>query len=221
MAPRVLALVTGTLVVVGVMSATAGPAKAEFCRPVMPEHASDATGYTFDAQVVAIRADLTSSGLTHIAMAVSHVYANRDSARLAGGHPIDLTSNLCDGFGLLGFHQGDEILMSTAFLEAGDGPSTWNTAVWRRHGEELDLLVLHGQGFDRVWFTNDRRILDAKATEQALALVAPGAIPAPGDDTDPIDPGGVLWLAAVVAAIVAGVVGLFVVELRRRERNAH
>ena len=221
MAPRVLALLTGTMAAVGVMAATAVPVQAEFCRSAMPDQASDATGYTFEAQVVAIRSEWNRSGPVYITMAVSHVYANRDSDRLAPGRPIELTSNLCDGFGLLGLHQGDEILMSTAFLESGDGPSTWNTAVWRRNREELDLVMLRLEGFDQVWFTGDRRIADAKTIEQALALVAPGATFVPADAADPIDPGGALWTVAFGAVIVVGFVVLVAVELRNRERNHH
>jgi hypothetical protein len=214
MATRVLALVAGSLLAVGVVGATAPPVQAEFCRPVMPDHARDAKGYTFEAEVASIRNEGDNPPLTYIAMAVSKVYANYDSERLAEGRTIELFSNPCDGFGLLGLDEGDEILMSTAYLEVGDGPATWNTAVWRRDGRGLGLLVLHGDGFEKVWYTSDRRIEGAKTTRQALALVAPAAIGTPATDTEPIDAVPAPQLPVLFASLVAGLVGLLVAVRR-------
>lgn len=218
MATSVLALVVCSVFALGIVGATAPPAQAEFCRWAMPDHPSDAKGYTFEAQVVSIRSE--GAGPTYIAMAVSSVYANRDSDRLARGRTIELGSNPCDGFGLLGLDEGDEVLMSTAFLEAGDGPGTWNTAVWRRDGRRLRLLVLDGPGFGKVWSTSDRRIASADTTREALALVAPAAFGMPDTDTEPIDPVPAPGVPVTLAGLVVGLVALVGV-IRLRVRNQH
>lgn len=211
-----LPLVVGSVLALGLLGATVATAQAEFCRPVMPDHARDARGYTFEAQVVSIRNEGDSPPLTYITMAVSKVYANRDADRLAEGRIIELYSNPCDGFGLLGLDEGDEVLMSTAFLEAGEGPGTWNTAVWRRDGGRLGLLVLQrGVADHSVWHTSDRRIASADTTRKALALVAPAAIGMPDTATEPIDPGP----ASVPPVLVAGLVGLLIAVTRFRPRG--
>lgn len=215
MALERLPLVVGSILALGLLGATAATAQAEFCRPVMPDHARDARGFTFEARVVSIRKEGDSPPLTYISMAVSKVYANHGSDRLAKGRTIELYSNSCDGFGLLRLDEGDEVLMSTASLEADDGPSTWNTAVWRRDGGRLSLLVLHGDGFEKVWFTSDRRIVGAHTTRQALALVAPAALGMPDTATEPIESGP----TPVPPVLVAGLVGLLMAVKRFRPRS--
>ncbi len=219
MVTRALALVAGSALAVGLVAAMAPPAQAEFCRPVMPDHASDAKGYTFEANIVSIRNEGDDPPHTYIAMAVSKVYANRDSERLAEGRTVELYSNPCDGFGLLGLDEGDEILLSTAFLEAGDGAATWNTVVWRRDGQELDLLVLLGDGFEKVWYTSDRRIAGAKTIRQALALVAPAAIGVPATDTEPIGAGPASPAPILLTSLVVGLLTFLVHLMRLGARN--
>jgi hypothetical protein len=155
---------------------------AEYCRPVMPDHASDATGFTFRARVAGVGAGDPPSLVT---LNVQKVYANAGSKALRVGKSIQLYSNACDGFALLGFAVGDEILISSRSLTS-NGPSTWNTAVWRVADGRLHLLVLdHSPSDAKVWYTNDRRIADAHTVREALALVAPGAGGFPETATDP------------------------------------
>lgn len=134
----------------------AGPVAAEYCRPVMPDHAEDAIGDTFRATIEAIQVR-GAARLTYVTLAVDEVYANQGGVRLTPGPTIDVYSNPCDGFALLGLAVGDEVVMSTAALDAADGPATWNTAVWRVDGNRLRLVVLRGPGFQRVWYSTDRR----------------------------------------------------------------
>jgi hypothetical protein len=159
------------------------PASAEYCRPAMPDHARDARGYTFRASITGIRVEGDSPGETYVTMAVKKVYANRDSERLRAGMSIDVYSNRCDGFGLLGLEVDDEVLISTKYLEAGDGPSTWNTALWQIEGDSLRLAILKSGEFGRIWFTADRRIAKADTLREALALVAPEAVGMPDTAT--------------------------------------
>lgn len=88
-----LPLVIGIALALGALAATSAPTHAEFCRPVMPDNAQDARGYTFEARVVYIRKEGDSPSLAYITMAVSKVYANRDSDRLLEGRTIELYSN--------------------------------------------------------------------------------------------------------------------------------
>jgi hypothetical protein len=193
------------------------PASAEFCRPVMPDHARDARGYTFRARISVIRLEGSDPSLTYVTMAIDKVYANRDSQRLRAGTRIEVYSNPCDGFALLGLQVNDEILMSTKYLEAGDGPGTWNTALWRIDGDRLRLAVLTGEGFDKIWFTTDRRIAEADTLREALALVAPAAVGMP--DTATIGtsesrlPAWPAFLAGVCAFVLA------TLALRGRDRR--
>ncbi|MDF2734384.1 MAG: hypothetical protein K0S97_1007 [Chloroflexota bacterium] len=219
MATRVLAVVACSVFVPLIMGVTAAPASAESFLPVMPDHARDTKGYTFEAQVESIRVDGDSVPLTFIAVAVSKVYANRDSERLATGRTIELYSNSCDGFGRVGLKVGDEVLMSTAYLEEAAGPSTWHTAVWRRNGARLRLLVLQ-QGVEDhgVWRTSDRKIAAAQTTRQALALVAPAAIGMPDTDTKPIDSARAPEFSSVFVGL-ASLVGLLIAVIRLRLRN--
>jgi hypothetical protein len=212
-----LPVVIGSIFALGLLGALAPTAKAEFCRPLMPDHARDVKGYTFEAQVVLIRTEGVNPPLTYISMAVSKVYANRDSNRLAKGRTVKLYSNLCDGFGLVGLEDGDKVLMSTSALEADDGPRTWNTAIWRRDGGRLSLLVLHGDGFEKVWSTSDRRIVGAHTTREVLALVAPAAIGMPDTAMEPNESGP----PTMPPILVAGFVGLLVTVKRFRPRSKH
>jgi hypothetical protein len=183
------------------------PVLAEYCRPVMPDHARDARGYTFRARITDIRMEGTDPSLTYVTMAIEKVYANRDSQRLRAGTSIEVYSNPCDGFALLGIEVNDEILMSTKYLEAGDGPGTWNTALWRVEGERLRLAVLKGGDFGKVWYTADRRIANADTLREALALVAPSAIGIPDTATDGTGesraPAWLALLAGVCAFVLA------------------
>ena len=169
------------LVLAGV-AAIATPAKAESCRPIMPDHPWLVSGYTFEARVEGIRAEGSDPTLTYVALAILKVYANPDSERLQEGRTIEVYSNPCDGFGLLGLTVGDEVLMSTRFLDEGGGPMLSFTAVWRAEAGNLRLLVLApdlGAADGGAWRTNDRRIEEADTIQEALALVAPGAVADP------------------------------------------
>ena len=207
-------LLFGPILALGLVGAAAVPASAEFCRPAMPDHAADVRGATFDALVVSIEDE---TDLTWVTLAVSTVWADGDDARLRDGATIRLPSNACDGFGLLGFRAGNQILVSTAALHGGDGPATWNTAVWRRADEEISLLVLQGLEFDRVWFTDDRRIAEARTTADALALVAPDALPVPHTAIKPDAAGTDPTLAVIAVMVLAGSVGVLV-RFRPRAR---
>lgn len=180
-----------------------GPVAAEYCRPVMPDHAHDASGYTFRATIAAVRVKGGAARLTYIAMAVDKVYANRDSIHLRAGSTIEIYSNPCDGFGLLGLAVGDDVVMSTGSLEAVDGPATWNTAVWRVTGNGLHLLVLNVPPFEKAWYTADRRIAHADTLRQVLALVAPGAVGVPNTATDPARNSTVPVWAVIVVGVAA------------------
>ena len=205
---RRMTLVACLMVSVAAWGATPRSAFAEECQPVMPYSPDEASGYTFEARVSGIRTEGTGAVHTYIAMDVSTVYANGGSDRLAKGKTIELYSNPCDGFGLLGLHVGDEILMSTAGLESKRGVVTRNTAVWIREAGALRLLVLHLEGFGTHWLTSDRRIEGAHTTRQALALVGPSS-GAPDTSTVPrsIPPANanaaVLVLAALVGSLLA------------------
>ena len=182
------------------------PVAAEYCRPAMPDHPQDASGSTFQATVTRIRTEGHSPALTYITMTVGAVYADKDGDRLRAGASIELFSNPCDGFGFVRLEVGDRVLMSTAYLGAGDGPSTWNTAVWRIKGERLRLLLPRGQGYEKLWFTSDRRILHADTLREALDLVAPNAIGIPDSATGPRQsPPIPIWplAAAGIGALVA------------------
>jgi hypothetical protein len=155
--------------------------RAEYCRSVMPGRPSDARGFTFRAHVVEIRESETEAPLSVVALDVAKVYANAGSPALRVGGRIELYSNPCDGFALLDFRPGEELLVSTATL-AGNGPSVWNTAVWRFERAKLRLLALGTQA--KYWYTGDRRIAAADTLREALALVAPRAIAAPDTATE-------------------------------------
>ncbi len=220
--PSRLALVPIALALTAVLG-PATPAAAEYCRPTMPDHARDARGYTFEGRVTAVRTEGDNPPLTYITFSVATVYANRDSDRLVEGSTIELYSNPCDGFGLLGLKAGDEVLMSTSFLEAPDGPGTWNTAVWRIEAGRLQLLVLHGKGFEKVWFTSDRRIADADRLREVLALVAPGAAGVPDTATALPSPAGiparVPWVPVVIVASGALLASLLRQRMPHRNRT--
>ncbi len=76
----------------------------------MPDHARDARGYTFEGRVTAVRTEGDNPPLAYITFSVATVYANRDSNRLEEERMIELYSNPCDGFGVLGLKAGDEAL---------------------------------------------------------------------------------------------------------------
>ncbi len=176
-----------------------GPVQAEYCRPVMPDHAADVRGLTFEAAITGVRLEGRAPTLTYVTMTVRRVYADSVGEDLQVGQEIEIYSNPCDGFGLLGVDVGDRVLMSTAYLlYEGYGPATWNTALWRVNGANLDLAVLRGKGFGKVWFTDDRRIAKADTVQEALALVAPAAAGMPDTSTDPgrQDKDQNLWLIA-------------------------
>ncbi len=195
----------------------AAPAMAELCRPVMPDRAEDARGFTFSATVLGIEVDAQNDPLEFVSLAIHEVYANRGSEQLRAGQIIRLYSNGCDGFALIGIGDGDRILMSTANLEQDNGPSTWNTAVWRNERGHLRLAVLTGEEFPRVWFTDDRRIAKADTVREALALVAPGAAGMPTTSTEvPASRSSASiwpWIAGVI-----GLVGCAVLLVWRRMR---
>lgn len=160
------------------------PAEAEFCRPVMPDHPADARGDTFEATVVDFYETGTGPTYTYVVLDVLKVYAAQ-SDRLRAGRRIDVYINGCDGIGLLGFGPGDRLLISTKALDEGDGPATWNSAVWRREEGTLDLLVVSTPEVQKVWYTSDRRIEEATTLREALALVAPGTLGVPDSSTLP------------------------------------
>ncbi len=209
-------LVAGFIVSIGLLGMTPRAAHAEQCQPVMPYHPGEATGYTFEAKVSGVRTEGAGPPLTFIAMNVSTVYANRGSDRLASGQAIELYSNPCDGFGLLGLQVGDEILMSTAGLKSKSGVVTRNTAVWIREAGGLRLLVLQLEGFETHWLTGDRRIAGAQTTRQALALVAPARF---GPDTS-TDPEVVVPARSGLPFLVlAGILGSLLALTRFRPRH--
>lgn len=183
----------------------------------MPDHASDARGHTFRATITGIRLEGSRPAHTYITMAIRKVYADRDRLRLRAGSTIEVYSNPCDGFGLLGLDVNDEILISTAFLDAGDGPATWNTALWHVRGDRLRLAILQGPAYDRIWFTTDRRIASADTVREALALVAPDAIGMPDTATDrPRQSRSSSWLAPLVGLFFFLAVAVVAVRRLRR-----
>ncbi len=210
--PNVLAVIT--LVLVGSLGVPE-PVSAESCRPVMPDHARNARGYTFRARITDIRLEGNDPSLTYITMAIEKVYANQDSERLRAGASIEVYSNPCDGFGLLGLEVKYEILMSTKYLEAGDGPGTWNTALWQVDGDRVRLAVLKGEEFDKIWYTTDRRIAKADTLQEALALVAPRAIGMPDTATEVVRNS----LVPAWPALLAGIGALILATLGLRGRN--
>ncbi len=112
----------------------------------MPDRASDATGSTFQARVTGIRLEGSGPAQTYFTMSVTKVYASGASERLQAGRTIEVYSNPCDGFALVGIEEGDRILMS--------------------------LLILHN---GNAWRSSDHRIAQAQTIDAALALVVPGA----------------------------------------------
>jgi hypothetical protein len=208
-------LLLGLAVVGGL--AVPEPVSAEYCRPVMPDHARDARGYTFRAKITGIRTEVKSFTLTYVTMAIDKVYANRDYQGLRAGRSIEVYSNPCDGFALLGLEVNDQILMSTQYLEAGDGPGTWNTALWHVDGDRLRLAVLKGEEFDKIWYTADRRIAKADTLREALALVAPSAIGMRDTATEGTRESGVALWPALLAGACAFV--LAALALRGRDRR--
>jgi hypothetical protein len=216
-------VLAGLVLAAGLIAAH--PVAAEpTCRQVMPDHASDASGYTFRATVTGFRLQGERPPLTFITLAIKKVYANRDSDQLQAGATIEIYSNLCDGFGQLGLEVRDEILMSTAWLDGGN-TSTWNTAVWHVHGNRLRLAILKGEDFGKIWYTADRRIADADSLLEALALVAPDALGVPDTATEttrkspvPVWP---FFLAGVYAVLLSALVfrGRFRAAIRTSRRN--
>ena len=201
-----LRLAASTVLAMGLVAVLVDPAHAEYCRPVMPLHARDVRGYTFEARVTAVRVEPAESDVTYITMAVAKVHAKPtdrppDAAPLVH-QTIELYSNPCDGFALFGLEVGSDILMSTYSLE---DPVTTNTAVWRRDGMRLHLLDLRGTGVDRFWVTSDRRIDEANTVPEALALVA-GAVAPPDTATGPVGSRE----APVLLLVGAGLIGLVV-----------
>jgi hypothetical protein len=158
------------------------PTNAEFCRPVMPDSVRNVRGDTFEARVVDFYETGTGPTYTYVVLDVIKVYAAQ-SDRLRAGRRIDVYINACDGIGLLKFGPGDRLLISTSALDEGDGPATWNSAVWRRDEGILDLLVVSTPEVQKVWYTNDRRIAGATTLREALILVAPGALGLPDSST--------------------------------------
>ncbi len=193
------------------------PAAAEYCRQAMPDRAAETRGYTFRAVVTGIRVEGQDPGLAYVTLAIQQLYANRDSALLAAAGSIELYSNGCDGFGLLGLQPGDDILMSTAVLD-GAGPSTWNSAIWRTDGDRLQLAVLRSE-IDRIWFTDDRRIEDADTVREALALVAPEALVAiDAVEREPVDPGVAPVTLALAGSGFAALAAVLWIAVRRRSQ---
>ena len=216
--PNVLAVLFVGLFLVGSLGVPE-PVSAEFCRRVMPDHARDVRGYTFRARITDIRLEGNDPSLTYITMAIEKVYANHDSQRLRAGTNIEVYSNPCDGFGLLGLEVNDEILMSTKFLEADDGPGTWNTAVWRVDGDRLRLALLEGGEFGKIWFTADRRIAKADTLREALALVAPSAIGMPDTATEVVRNSRVPAWPALLAGVCAFVLATLALHGTRSRQD--
>lgn len=188
---------------------------AEFCVFRMPQKAVDVRGDTFLGDVTNIRVDGESPPIVYVTFAVDKVYARTEASPLAAGRTIEIYSNPCDGFATLDFDVGDRVLMSTAYLDRGDRPATWNTAMWIVTGEDLrlalptgdDYLDDDGQVSPRIWTTDDRRIAAADTVREALRLVAPGApdtstVAVPVDD--PVA-GAPPWLALLIASLAASV----------------
>jgi hypothetical protein len=203
-------LLAGLALAAGLVAAH--PVAAEpICRQAMPDHASDASGYTFRATVTGFRlqGEPWDPPLTFIRLAIKRVYANRDSELLQAGATIEIYSNPCDGFGQLGLAVRDEILMSTAWIDGGD-TSTWNTAVWHVHGDRLRLAILQGEDVGKIWYTADRRIAEADTLREALALVAPDGLGVPDTATETVSKSPVpMWpyfLACVYAVLLAALV---------------
>lgn len=212
---RLVIHLAASVVTLVVVAAFAPSADAEFCSRVMPAGPSATRGYTFEAEVVSVRHEGSNPPYTFVSLAISKVYANRDSRRLAQGRTIELYSNQCDGFHLVGLREGDKVLISTSIsIDAASGPITSFTAVWRRNGGRLRLLVLRrGVEDHSVWPTSDRRIGWADTTREALALVAPGIAGVPDTSTGPIRQGPAAVGHAPVI-VLAGLAGL-AIALRR------
>jgi len=215
--PRSRAFLAIGAVVLGVASSLGipSPASAEYCFWWMPKRASDAIGATFRGHVNGIRTD----GLaTFVTFDVDVVYADGGDRQLIEGQRLKLGSTPCDGFALVGLHEGDEILFSTRDLQGqdGGGPRVWDTAIWRIESGRLRLLVMsHPDEVDDFdpWQSGDRRIAHVDTIDEALALVGPNA---PSTDTlsaEPPRPGPPVGLVAI------GLGGL-IVGLRRFRRPA-
>lgn len=157
--------------------ATAGSVLADHCAPEMPAHPRDARGFTFTARVVRMEGVDTSVTPT-ITFAVEQVYAGAGRDSLEAGRDLAVVAGGCGGIEILGMAVGDEVLVSSSTLT--DGPSTFNSAVWRITGGRLRLLTFGGM---EVWPTSDRRLQRADTLREALALVAPGVVVPPDTAT--------------------------------------
>ncbi len=192
------------------------PVAAELCWPVMPETPKAVRGNTFTATVIKVRTEGTSPLFTYFSLTINEVYAKRDSPRLRAGNVLEVLSNACDGFGLVGLEKGDKILMSTAYFDEGNTPSMWNTTVWKIDRGKVRLAVPTGEDFTSIWLGKDRRIARADTLREALALVAPAAIGMPETATQAVSRGPSAGYVTAIGATLIAVLTGFVLALSRR-----
>lgn len=195
------------LLVLAAMAGSATPARADHCAPTMPAHPRDAGGFTFTARVVRIEGVDTSTTPT-MTFAVEHVYSGAGGDGPEAGRDLAVVAGACGGIEILAMAVGDKVLLSSSTLT--DGPSTFNSAVWRISEGRLRLLALRGTD---VWPTSDRRLLAADTLREALALVATGVVippdtgtaatatPSPNDEPSLL-PFATSGLASLLASVV-------------------
>lgn len=200
------------VVVLAAMAGSATPARADHCAATMPPHPRDARGFTFTARVVRIDGSDTSITPT-ITFAVEQVYAGGGGAGLEAGRDLAVVTSPCGGIEILGIAVEDVVLMSSSTLT--DGPSTYNSAIWRISGDRLRLFALSGAD---AWPTSDRRLQEADTLRKALFLVAPGVMLPPDTATaatataagananpngeNPLRPFAMIGLASLLASVV-------------------
>lgn len=111
---------------------------ADHCAPEMPAHPREVRGFTFTARVVAIEGVDVIVTPT-ITFAVERVFAGAGRDGLEAGRGLAVVVGACAGIEILGMAVGDELLVSSSTLT--DGPSTFNSAIWRIRDGRLRLLT--------------------------------------------------------------------------------
>jgi hypothetical protein len=182
------------------------------CFRVGPGSARAVRGYTFSGRVTHVRRgdDAQGKPAGSIDIRVEHVYAASgeqpllSGLHLAAGTSVRIPNRSCAP--LRGLNVGNRYLVSSSRIN-GDGPTTFETAAW--------LLAGQGAAFVDMGYVNDKildpRLPRAGSLQEALALVAPDAVPPP---TESMAVGALpqsqsaplLVLAGLLAGFVSGVV---------------